>query len=63
MRIGYVNTIGGASGDMLIASLIDSGLSIDDLKSQLNLLDVGGFDHFYFFYLEEQGLEAVVIQQ
>ena len=39
-----MNTIGGASGDMLIASLIDSGLSIDDLKSQLNLLDVGGFE-------------------
>ena len=39
-----MNTIGGASGDMLIASLIDSGLGIDDLKSQLNLLDVGGFE-------------------
>ena len=39
-----MNTIGGASGDMLIASLIDSGLSIDDLRSQLSLLDVGGFE-------------------
>ena len=41
-----MNTIGGASGDMLIASLIDSGLSIDDLKSQLNLLDVRGFERW-----------------
>ena len=44
MKIGYVNTLGGASGDMLIASLIDSGLNIEDLKAHLNRLNVGGFD-------------------
>lgn len=44
MKIGYVNTLGGASGDMLIASLIDSGLNIEHLQSQLELLNVGGFD-------------------
>ena len=44
MKIGYVNTLGGASGDMLIASLIDSGLNIEHLRSQLELLNVGGFD-------------------
>ena len=35
--------IGGASGDMLLGALIDVGLSIDDLRSELALMDIGGY--------------------
>lgn len=35
--------IGGASGDMLLGALIDVGLSIDDLRNELALMDVRGY--------------------
>ena len=44
LRVGYINTVGGASGDMLIASMLDLGLSVEDLKTYLRRLDVRGFE-------------------
>ena len=35
MKTAYVNAIGGASGDMLLASLVDSGLDLVGLSSAL----------------------------
>jgi hypothetical protein len=43
MKTAYIDMIGGASGDMLLGALIDVGLSIDDLRSELALMDIGGY--------------------
>ena len=43
MKSAYIDMIGGASGDMLLGALIDVGLSLDDLRAQLSLMDVGGY--------------------
>ena len=42
MRVGYVQALGGASGDMLLASLIDAGLKIKSLEKIVDLLGVRG---------------------
>ena len=43
MKTAYIDMIGGASGDMLLGALINVGLSIDDLRSELALMDIGGY--------------------
>ena len=40
MRVAYVQALGGASGDMLLASLIDAGLIIKSLEKIVGLLGV-----------------------
>jgi len=42
-RSAYIDMIGGASGDMLLGALIDVGLPIDDLRSELALMGVSGY--------------------
>ena len=42
-RIAYIQSIGGASGDMLLGSLVDSGLPLDVLRQELAKLDIGGY--------------------
>ena len=44
MRIAYIQPIGGASGDMLLAALIDAGLPIAWLRTELAKLEVPGYD-------------------
>ena len=44
MTLAYFNLIGGLSGDMLLSSLIDSGLNEKDLISQLTKLDAIDFN-------------------
>ena len=43
MKIAYFDTFSGASGDMIVGSLIDAGLSIDDLRSELAKLKLEGY--------------------
>ena len=43
MKAAYVNAIGGASGDMLLASLVDCGLDIEALSATLNMIGVSDF--------------------
>ena len=43
MRIAYIQSIGGASGDMLLGALVDAGLSLELLRSELAKLPVGGY--------------------
>ena len=43
MKAAYVNAIGGASGDMLLACLVDCGLDIEALSATLNVIGVSGF--------------------
>ena len=43
MKAAYVNAIGGASGDMLLASLVDCGLDIEALSATLNMIGLSDF--------------------
>ena len=43
MKAAYVNAIGEASGDMLLASLVDCGLDIDALSATLTMIGASGF--------------------
>ncbi len=44
MKIAYIQSIGGASGDMLLGALVDAGLPMETLRSELGKLPVGGYD-------------------
>lgn len=44
MKIAYIQSIGGASGDMLLGALVDAGLSIELLRRELARLPVDGYD-------------------
>ena len=44
MKIAYIQSIGGASGDMLLGALLDAGLSLDTLRQELSKLGVAGYD-------------------
>ena len=43
MRVAYIQSIGGASGDMLLGALIDLGVTVELLRQGLDKLKVGGF--------------------
>lgn len=43
MRIAYFDCFSGASGDMLLGSLLDAGLDLDELRSDLARLGIGGY--------------------
>ena len=43
MTSAYFQCIGGASGDMILGALLDSGLSLEDLQEALAKLDAGGY--------------------
>ncbi len=44
MKIAYIQSIGGASGDMLLGALLDAGLPIDTLRQELSKLGVAGYE-------------------
>ncbi len=44
MRIAYFDCIGGASGDMLLAALIDAGCDIEELRGRLAALHLSDFE-------------------
>jgi hypothetical protein len=43
MKIGYFDTGCGASGDMIVASLLDAGLSVTRLKKELKKIPLTGY--------------------
>ncbi len=43
MKIAYFDCFSGASGDMILGSLIDAGISTSDLQKELDKLDVSGY--------------------
>ncbi|MFQ6029555.1 MAG: nickel pincer cofactor biosynthesis protein LarC [Dehalococcoidia bacterium] len=44
MRVAYIQSIGGASGDMLLGALLDVGLPLDTLQQGLAALDLNGYE-------------------
>ncbi len=43
MRVAYVQSIGGASGDMLLGALLDLGVPLDLLERELARLGISGY--------------------
>ena len=43
MKAAYIQSIGGASGDMLLGALLDLGLPLAALQGELSKLEVGGY--------------------
>lgn len=43
MKIAYFDCFSGVSGDMLLGALIDAGLDLEELKSELGKLKVSGY--------------------
>ena len=44
MKAAYIQSIGGASGDMLLGALLDLGLPLDTLQEELSRLDIDGYE-------------------
>ena len=44
MKIAYFDLIAGASGDMILAALVDAGLPVAELRDALGLLDLPEFE-------------------
>ena len=44
MRIAYLDTIAGISGDMALGAFLDAGVSLDNLIGELAKLRLGGFE-------------------
>jgi uncharacterized protein (TIGR00299 family) protein len=44
MKIAYFDCFAGASGDMILGALVDAGLDIDELKSELSKLHLDHYD-------------------
>ena len=44
MKAAYIQSIGGASGDMLLGALLDLGLPLDTLREELARLDIDGYE-------------------
>jgi uncharacterized protein (TIGR00299 family) protein len=43
MRIAYFDPFSGASGDMILGALVDAGLRLPDLTTELSKLEIGGY--------------------
>ena len=43
MKIAFIQSIGGASGDMLLAALLDLGLPLDFLQQELSKMEISGY--------------------
>lgn len=43
MKVAYIQSIGGASGDMLLGALLDLGLPLDVLRQELAKLGISGY--------------------
>ena len=44
MRVAYIQSIGGASGDMLLAALVDLGFNLESLRRELSKLEISGYE-------------------
>jgi pyridinium-3,5-bisthiocarboxylic acid mononucleotide nickel chelatase len=44
MKVAYIQSIGGASGDMLLGALLDLGLPLSILRQELGKLSIAGYE-------------------
>ena len=44
MKVAYIQSVGGASGDMLLGALLDAGLPLDAIHEAIGALDVPGVE-------------------
>lgn len=44
MKIAYFDCFSGAAGDMIIGSMLDSGLPLDDFKAEISKIGLSGYD-------------------
>ncbi|HSR30974.1 MAG TPA: LarC family nickel insertion protein, partial [Anaerolineae bacterium] len=57
MRIAFFDCFSGASGDMLLGSLLDAGLALEALEADLARLAVGGY-HLVAHHVTRHGLSG-----
>jgi uncharacterized protein (DUF111 family) len=43
MKIAYFDPFSGASGDMMLGALVDAGLSVAALSTELSKIAIGGY--------------------
>ncbi|MBO8138313.1 MAG: nickel pincer cofactor biosynthesis protein LarC [Desulfotomaculum sp.] len=43
MKVAYFDCFSGAAGDMIVGALLDAGLSLEELNSELNKLNIHGW--------------------
>ncbi len=60
MRIAYLDTIGGISGDMTLGAFVSAGLSIDELREEIAKLNLQGVE-LEARHLTRNGITAVKI--
>jgi hypothetical protein len=58
MKIAYLDTIAGISGDMTLGAFISAGVSLDRLIAELGKLRLGGFE-VTAKHLQRNGITAV----
>ncbi|MGI6328015.1 MAG: nickel pincer cofactor biosynthesis protein LarC [Dethiobacteria bacterium] len=57
----YFDCSAGAAGDMILASLLDCGASLEKIKEKLSMLPLGGYD-IKTFKTRKKGLAALRLQ-
>jgi hypothetical protein len=61
MKIGYLDCFSGASGDMIVGSIVSAGCDPAFLQSQLDVLNVPSVKLVVFF-VKKQGLQGVSVR-
>lgn len=60
MKIAYIDTIAGISGDMTLGAFVSAGVAFEELVQELNLLDINSFE-LQARNIERNGIAAVKI--
>jgi pyridinium-3,5-bisthiocarboxylic acid mononucleotide nickel chelatase len=61
MRIAYFDTISGISGDMTLGAFISAGVSVDELISEIQKLNLNGFE-LSARHITRNGIVAVQVE-
>jgi uncharacterized protein (TIGR00299 family) protein len=60
MKIAYFDTISGISGDMTLGALLSAGIRVDELRTELQALNVPGFE-IEAHHVERNGITALKV--
>jgi len=60
-KIAYFDTIAGISGDMTLGALIDAGVPLDHLRSQLVKLNISGYN-LSVKHVQQSGITSVKLE-